>query len=671
MAAPVIVSGILTGGSNSHATTSEEVNAVATDFISEGVVGTFTNTSGVAPATGAFAVNATGTPDANINISTGVAYVTTTPTSQGSQALRIKCTVTGTLAIAANSSGSTKYDWIYLSVSATNAANPNTAADNVTTIVASRSSSASTDDGTPPTYGYPIAVVTVANGFSTITNGNIRDIRTNCIVNLGSSSVSSGWTDLGFNPNTVTALGNRSYSLVFNSTDLTATVSKGMRIKSTRLVAAPTRCTSLNGTSQYYTKTTPSGITFTDDFVAMGWVKLTSYNGATNSIISRYNGTSGWSLEIDSSGRVVLIGYNAGAANFSQIQSYQSVPLNKWIHIAAQLDMSAFDTGTKTNSYITIDGVDAAAVVSRGGTNPTALVQAGDLAVGAKNAGSFFAGKIAQAAVFSAKVTEATILTYISQTLGGAETSIASAYTFNSSISDLTANANNLTANGSAVATNVDSPFSLDDTGVPTGSTDVAIIQSKTFSTNTTLVVQVPEGNTLPTSGGISAVAYSTVKAPFGFPSQTNRWGIMTLIGAAVSSAGTSSTTTYTFGGATAANAVNLNVPIGDWRASLDYATVVTPNATGIDIETGLSSSITAFLMDGNAFSTRTLVNQASTSNAFFANLSRSDNLSLSAATQYYPLIRSANAVTAMSLRGNFSTTVPEQSNIMALPANL
>jgi len=43
--------------------------------------------------------------------------------------------------------------------------------------VTSRSTSATTDNGTPPTYGTLLAVVTVANGFSTITNSNIADKR--------------------------------------------------------------------------------------------------------------------------------------------------------------------------------------------------------------------------------------------------------------------------------------------------------------------------------------------------------------------------------------------------------------------------------------------------------------------------------------------------------------
>ena len=172
-----IYANILTGVSNNHETTSENANQIATDFIAEGVVGAITNTAGVAPATGAFAVNAQGTPDMTVAVSAGVAYVTATPSGQASQTLRIYNNASANVTIAANSSGSTKYDWVYISISAANAANPNSAGDNVATLVVSRSSSASTDDGTPPTYGYPLAVVTVANAASSITNGTITDIR--------------------------------------------------------------------------------------------------------------------------------------------------------------------------------------------------------------------------------------------------------------------------------------------------------------------------------------------------------------------------------------------------------------------------------------------------------------------------------------------------------------
>lgn len=169
---------VLTGGSNNHETTSEAANGVVTDFVVEGVVGTIANTAGVAPATGSFAVNAQGSPNMTVAVTSGVAYVTGTPSSQNSQTLRVKNTASANVTIAANSSGSTKYDWIYISLSAANMANPNSAGDNVATLTVSRSTSSAADDGTPPTYGYPIARVIVANGASSITNGNITDLRT-------------------------------------------------------------------------------------------------------------------------------------------------------------------------------------------------------------------------------------------------------------------------------------------------------------------------------------------------------------------------------------------------------------------------------------------------------------------------------------------------------------
>lgn len=183
-----ILTNILTGGSSNHQTTSENANQIATDFVAEGVVGAVTNTSGVAPATGALSVNAQGSPNMTVAVGTGVAYVTATPSGQASQTLRVYNNASSNVTIAANLSGSTKYDWVYLSVSAANAANPNTAGDNVATLVTSRSSSASSDDGTPPTYGYALAVVTVANAASSITNGNIADVR-----NMTSASTSLAW----------------------------------------------------------------------------------------------------------------------------------------------------------------------------------------------------------------------------------------------------------------------------------------------------------------------------------------------------------------------------------------------------------------------------------------------------------------------------------------------
>lgn len=552
-----LLTSIMTGGVNNHPTTSEEANAWSTDFISEGIVGSYTNTSGVAPATGGFAVNAQGTPDMTVAVSAGVAYVQGTPTSQNSQTFRIKNTASSNVTISANSSGSTKYDWVYIKLDATKLNGPNVAGDDAATLVTSRSTSQSSDDGTPPTYGYPIAVVTVSNGASSITNGNIRDLRANCIVNLGSSSVSSGWTDLGYAPNTVTANGNRSYSLVFNSVDLTGTVSNGMRLKLPRTVTPPTQCTSLNGSTQYYSKTSPSGLSFTTAFTCSAWIKLSSY--AAGGIIARRNAdTEGWSFGVNANGQVTLGAYRIASNNKVGV-SYQSIPLNKWVHVAASMDVTSASTSAATLIYI--DGVLVPSLTTTTGTC-TALVQGTTaLVVGAeKSAGTNpFPGKIAQAAVYSAIISAATILAASNQTLTGSETNIASAYSFNNSINDLTANANNLSAVASAVATNVDSPFNA---------TEYGIIMSNSFSTNTTLTVQVPEGYSLPTSGGIGLSSYSTHKAPQGFPAGRDKWVITTEIIARQSSSGGS-----------ALAFINLNhslsIPAGSWDTGYEVHGIV------------------------------------------------------------------------------------------------
>lgn len=544
-----LVTSILTGGSNNHETTSQEVNAVATDFVNEGIVGDITNTNGVAPATGGFAVNAQGTPAMAVDVSAGAAYVEVIPTAQASQTLRVANSATEDVTISANSSGSTKYDWLYISLSATNAANPNTAADDVATLVTSRSSSASTDDGSPPTYGYPIAVITVANGASSITNANIRDIRNKVILDTGSAADSSGWAALGFTPNTVTYNGNRSYDLVFNSTDLTDTLSPGMRLKTTRTATAPTQCTDLEaGSSQYYSKSSPTGAigTMTDDFTFMGWIKPESYG--VMGIISKHNGSTGFIFYLTAEGQVRILGQGAGNHYYT---SYQSVPLNKWTHVAASFDMSA------NSAAIYIDGVLVPSLEAGSGTS---ITQAGNLNLGAFNSANFFDGKLQQVAAFNAILSAATIRSYASQTLTGSETNCVGAWSFNNTINDLSANANNLTAQGSATATNADSPFALGAdlvSGYTDGTTDFGIVMKTAFSTNTTLTVQVPEGCTIPTSGGVSAVAYSTQASPYGFPNEHGRWRVSYTLRAAMSQA---SNATFA-----ALTGLNFIVPVGAW----------------------------------------------------------------------------------------------------------
>jgi hypothetical protein len=407
--------------------------------------------------------------------------------------------------------------------------------------------------------------------YKVITSGSAITLVTD-LRNLGpvgpsnlSNTVNSGWISVPTAPNTVTYNGQRSYNLVFNSVDYTSILSPGQRLMTTRTVAAPTQCTSLNGTTQFWNMVAPNKLTFTNNFVVDAYVKMTSYTAGTIDIVSRYNNTSGWELRLLNTGQIDLIAYNAASTNNSLIRSYQSIPLNKWVRITAQLDMANF-TATPTTSYVMIDGIDVPCSVLRNGTNPTSLIQAGNLEVGSMNGGTQpFPGKIAQVAIFNAKVTQAQMLTYHSQGYLGTETSLVSAYSFNGVATDLmTTTPNNLTAQASAGYT-ADSPFGTQASSLISSTLDYGIVQSAVFSTNTTVVVQVPEGCTIPTSGGVSVIAYSGLKAPYGFPSAVGKWDIITVDATSHSFNSSVTTICYIENGS-----INIQLPIGVFNISLD-----------------------------------------------------------------------------------------------------
>lgn len=368
------------------------------------------------------------------------------------------------------------------------------------------------------------------------------------------SELQGGWNSTSALPaiSTVVANGNRSYTLT-HASSIASVVSPGMRRRFTRTSAAPITCFSLDGSNDYFNDTTVSGMTFTDDFVVSAWVKLSSYPAGNVGIVTRYNGTSGWVLGLTTSGGIYITGYNAGSGNYSGLNSYQSIPLNKWVHVTAQLDMSTF-TATTTTSYVMFDGVNVPGYVGRAGTNPTALIQAGNLEIGSANGGANpFPGKIAQVAIYSAKVTQATILASIDRGLTGSETSLISAYS-GANTTDLASTGNNLTAQNGAVSGYADAPFG-------NGGISSTIEYGLTMSVSSdglTEVVQCPEGCALPTTGGITASAYSSMANPYGWVEDKGRWQINSIYGIAE---------TLTFGGTNqwASWNLKLTVPIGAW----------------------------------------------------------------------------------------------------------
>jgi len=216
-----------------------------------------------------------------------------------------------------------------------------------------------------------------------------------------------------------------------------------------------------------------------------------------------------------------------------------------------------------------MDGVDVPAQVIRGGTNPTALVKAGDLQIGASNSINFFPGKLAQVTIFNAKVTQATMRGYISQGLVGTETSLISAYSLSNSVNDLTANANNLTAQNSATTTNADSPFGGQAGGTISATLDYGEVTSVTSNT---IVVRANDTSTIPTAGGISAVSYSSSYQPYGMPIQSNVLG-HTLLCNSFSTAATSPTQISGL-------SVSVTIPAGGAKVKITIYTMYVLNTT-------------------------------------------------------------------------------------------
>jgi len=630
----------MTGGSNSHETTSEEANGIATDFVSEGIIGSYNNTGGVAPATGAFAVNAQGTPDMTVAVSSGVAYVTGTPTSQNSQTFRVYNSASENVTISANSSGSTKYDWVYIKLDATLLANPTLAGTTTATLVTSRSTSAGTDDGTPPTYGYPVAVVTVANGAVSITNSTIRDIRGASSIGVAAGQA-TGW-NVGALPavSSVTNNGNRSYDIVFGST-VASLLSPGMRLRTTRTVSAPAGSFYFDGVNDYFSKATPNKLTFTDNFTCSGWINLLAYQ--QGGIISRFNGTSGFTFRVEATGQLSLLGFNAAAGNYRWGQTYQSIPLNKWTHVAA-----SWATGTLV---LYIDGLVAPSATTTAGTAPTAIVQAGDLQYGATNGAGFLSGRGAQFAVFDAVLSAATIRSYSSQTLSGSETNLKTAHSGAGLLDLNTTTPNDMTASG-ALSGQGYSPYCDNYASL---TTDYELVMKVNGATAT---VQVPEGCTIPTSGGVSAVAYSTATSPFGFTLDKGRWEVESYFGAA------STSPTLTAGYKDIS--WKLTIPLGAWDIGFQTVFNLASTAAQTDVYAGVAmSTSTSSATDPRLTAATLRLSGASSTIRYNTNVARSQRTTLASATTYNLTVDPEAGAQIAAL------TLSSKSNMYAIPAGI
>ena len=347
---------------------------------------------------------------------------------------------------------------------------------------------------------------------------------------IGTHSVGGGYNS-----------GNRSFE-IDTSTDLTGIVSEGMRYKVDRDTDAnpvPTQCADLDAaSSEYASKSSPTGIDgITSVFTAESWVKLESY--ATMGIISRLTGSDGWDFSLSASGTVIANGRTTSSSNDDVAESYQSIPLNKWTHIAV-----AFTMTTSGSTKIYIDGVSVPFSFDNG-SDTTIGVPSHPLELGARFSAQTFDGKLADVRVWSDIRTETEIQDnmygYPSDTTG-----LVAHFKLNGDFTDDSSNNNDLTASGGAVATDTDNPWNA---------TEYGIITNVTAST---IQVFCPEGYGIPNET-LTAPFYSTQDTPFGFPRDNSLWQIVVL---------DKNNTNITAAGYSSLN-TNISVPLGAWRISL------------------------------------------------------------------------------------------------------
>lgn len=323
------------------------------------------------------------------------------------------------------------------------------------------------------------------------------------------------WNLLPVIPEVVSIDGQKSATIKFPGVDYTNTLQEGTKLRIPRTSTVPTQSMKFEAaSSQYASKTAPTGITFTDDFTCEAWVYLDSYptgTGTQNSgtVISRYN-AAGWILRVNADGMIMLSGHTASVSQ--SVASSRPIPTGRWVHIAAALDMSA------GAGAIYIDGVLAPSIMTGSGTS---LTQAGNLQAGAFNGSDFINGKVAQCRVWSTIRTAQQIRDNMGVQLATAASLVAN-FPGNGSFNDVSGNGNNLTANGGAIATYASNPFSAIEYAVVTtapvfagGNTTSKVVSVNSIIPNETLGTasysnsETPYGYNFPKNGTPHGVVYT------------------------------------------------------------------------------------------------------------------------------------------------------------------
>lgn len=393
-------------------------------------------------------------------------------------------------------------------------------------------------------------------GGATFTGGITTDSLT-----ISGQNTTAGWNPVG---QTITYSANNGAKefVVTSPSNLTTSISVGMKFQVTRNTVPPTQCMAFaSGSSQYATKASPTGITFTTAFTCEAWVYLQSYTGIAQTIISRRSAsTSGWDFTINSTGQVSVL-YFDGSSNLTLLSSYQSLPLNQWVHIAGVITSVSSKTGA-----IYINGAAVPSTFSN--TAAASLTQAGNLSVGGYGAGTaeFLNGYVSEARVWSVAQSAANIQANMAINCLGTETNLVCLIPGGGNFNDLTTNANNLTATGGAVATQANNPYNA---------IEYANVRAISYSNpTTTLTLFTSDAGTIPNET-LTSPQYSTSREPYGLPDGLNT-KIMGQIIWAASQTSTATSTGTQLTGAT----MTMTIPAGGKKVVIKaYCNTLTPAA--------------------------------------------------------------------------------------------
>lgn len=483
--------------------------------------------------------------------------------------------------------------------------------------------------------GNPYAIlarVTVAATDTTITNSEITDRRTMVTNSLGSAN--GGWDA---SPDTFTyasTLGNREYTITTPG-DQTARYSPGMRMRFARGTAPPTQSSDFeSSSSQYWSKASPTGISFTDDWSAEVWVKIESYTAAEQYIISKRNTpANGFGFHLASDGRVGIFGGD-GVAVDSGLTN-QAVPLNKWVHLAGTLDMSG------TTATIYIDGISVPVNYTNGSS--TSVAQAGDLNIGrrADTSSEYFDGLMSDLRLWNTIRTATQIRDNMNKQLVGNETGLIGYWKFDGNGNDSTANANNLTANASVTATTVDNPMK---------STEYGIITKVSYSSpNTTLTIFTGTDYNIPNLT-LSSPYYSSQKTPYGFPASPGKWRVEVIYRVEIAVTSPTINVWYPFG--------QINVPTGNFK--IGYEINVRSATASAGVWTQFWSMSTASTSESESRMTGAfLQGNNGGSNVFTGGVAYKDTYKdLSSQTLIYLIGKNDQTVNSLCLHGNYGDCV-------------